>query len=463
MISAGIDIGTTTISGVVLDMDTGKLLISRTVSNDSFIDTGNSWERVQDVDSILVKTQDILDELLELYPGISSIGLTGQMHGIVYLDCNGRAVSPFYTWQDGRGNRPEFDGQTAVEWIQSRCGFKVHTGYGLVSHFYNGYNDLVPAEAVTFCTIMDYFGMVLTGRKQPLVHTSNAASFGFFDVKNGCFLEDKMVAIGMDPAVLPAVTDRMEILGSYQGIPVTAAIGDNQASFLGAVGNKENIVLLNMGTGGQISVMSTKYFETSGIEARPFLDGKYLLVGASLCGGRAYAILERFFREYLRAAASAAATDFAMAESSGIRSAESDEVKAQYSIMEVLARKGKAIHASSGAPLAVDTAFSGTREEPDRRGSITGISEENFTPEALTYGVLHGMAKELYDLYRKIDAGCKISASHLVGSGNGLRKNPVLVEIFEDMFGTGLELSSYEEEAACGAAKSSCMIKIKER
>ena len=441
MTAAGIDIGTTTISGVVLDMESGQVLMAKTVSNDSFIDTGNPWERVQDADKIVKQARSVLDELLVQHPGISSIGLTGQMHGIVYVNKDGHAVSPLYTWQDGRGNLLEFDGHSLTEVIRTACGLQTASGYGLVTHLYNERNGLVPTEAETFCTIMDYFGMVLTGRKQPLVHTSNAASFGFFDVKNGCFQEDKVAVVWLDSAVLPAVTDRMEILGSYQGIPVTAAIGDNQASFLGAVGDKENTVLLNMGTGGQISVMSTEYFETSGIEARPFLDGKYLLVGASLCGGRAYAILEKFFREYLRAA-------------------ESGEPKVQYSIMEVLARKGKAAFTSCGAPLAVDTAFSGTREEPDRRGSITGISEENFTPEALTYGVLHGMAKELYDLYRKIDAGCKISVSHLIGSGNGLRKNPVLVEIFEDMFGTGLELSSYEEEAACGAAKSSCMIKI---
>ena len=441
MIAAGIDIGTTTISGVVLNTESGQVLMSRTVSNDSFIDTGNPWERVQDAAKIVKQARLVLDELLVQHPEISSIGLTGQMHGIVYVDQDGHAVGPLYTWQDGRGNLLEFDGHSLTEVIRTACGLQTASGYGLVTHLYNERNGLVPTEAETFCTIMDYFGMVLTGRKQPLVHTSNAASFGFFDVKNGCFQEDKVAVVWLDSAVLPAVTDRMEILGSYQGIPVTAAIGDNQASFLGAVGDKENTVLLNMGTGGQISVISTEYFETSGIEARPFLDGKYLLGGASLCGGRAYAILEKFFREYLRAA-------------------ESGEPKVQYSIMEVLARKGKAAFTSCGAPLAVDTAFSGTREEPDRRGSITGISEENFTPEALTYGVLHGMAKELYDLYRKIDAGCKISVSHLIGSGNGLRKNPVLVEIFEDMFGTGLELSSYEEEAACGAAKSSCMIKI---
>ena len=40
---------------------------------------------------------------------IAVIGITGQMHGIVYTDCNGMAISPLYTWQDGRGNLPYGD------------------------------------------------------------------------------------------------------------------------------------------------------------------------------------------------------------------------------------------------------------------------------------------------------------------------------------------------------------------
>ena len=37
-----------------------------------------------------------------------------------------------------------------------------------------------PIEANTFCTIMDYLGMCLTKRTHPLVHVSNAASFGLY-------------------------------------------------------------------------------------------------------------------------------------------------------------------------------------------------------------------------------------------------------------------------------------------
>ena len=104
MKAIGIDIGTTTISGVVLDVAKRQVLESRTVRNGSFIKTEHEWERIQDVDVILDKAVGLVKELLACCPEAGAVGLTGQMHGIIYLDRNGRHVSPLYTWLDGRGN-----------------------------------------------------------------------------------------------------------------------------------------------------------------------------------------------------------------------------------------------------------------------------------------------------------------------------------------------------------------------
>ena len=45
---------------------------------------------------------------------------------------------------------------------------------------------------------------------------------------------------------------------------------------------------------------------------------------------------------------------------------------------------------------AVSTLFQGTRKDPTLRGSISGLSTENFTPQHLIHGVMHGMADELF-------------------------------------------------------------------
>ena len=422
----GIDIGTTTISLVVLDPEQKKVWESRTISNGTFMETAREWERIQDVNKIVEKTREALEGLLHAYPEVSSIGLTGQMHGILYVDREGRCISPLYTWQDGRGNVPDEQGKTLTEMVQEKTGITVFTGYGLVTHLWNQLYGEVPEEAVGICTIADYLGMCLTGRKRPLLHASNAASLGFYDVKDA-FRRDILQDLTVNTEILPEVCQNFEQLGTYRGIPVTVAIGDNQASFIGSVGLKERTILLNMGTGGQISVLSPKYFEAPGIEARPITEGSYLLVGASLCGGRAYAILERFLR-------SCVGTD-----------------KSQYEKMEQLARAGQ----QQKDRMKVNTTFNGTRVHPELRGSILNVSEENFTLEGLVYGVLEGMAAELYEMFRMIQKGTGIQAEHLIASGNGLRRNPVLQEICSDMFGVTLTLADYVEEAACGAAVSS--------
>ena len=423
----GIDIGTTTISLVVLDSEQKKVWESRTISNGTFMETAQEWERIQDVNKIVEKTREVLEGLLHAYPEVSSIGLTGQMHGILYVDREGRCISPLYTWQDGRGNVPDEHGKTLTEMVREKTGITVFTGYGLVTHLWNQLYGEVPEEAVGICTIADYLGMCLTGRKRPLLHASNAASLGFYDVKEHAFRRDILQNLAVNTEILPEVCQNFEQLGTYRGIPVTVAIGDNQASFIGSVGLKERTILLNMGTGGQISVLSPKYFEAPGIEARPITEGSYLLVGASLCGGRAYAILERFLR-------SCVGTD-----------------KSQYEKMEQLARAGQ----QQKDRMKVNTTFNGTRVHPELRGSILNVSEENFTPEGLVYGVLEGMAAELYEMFRMIQKGTGIQAEHLIASGNGLRRNPVLQEICSDMFGAVLTLADYREEAACGAAVSS--------
>ena len=105
----GIDIGTTSISIVLISLPEGTLLQAVTLPNDTFLPTAHPWERLQDPAAILTKVLPALDGLLSAYSDVAAIGLTGQMHGIVYLNNAGSPVSPLFKWQDGRGNLPDYD------------------------------------------------------------------------------------------------------------------------------------------------------------------------------------------------------------------------------------------------------------------------------------------------------------------------------------------------------------------
>lgn len=435
MKALGIDIGTTTISAVVMDMDTQKVEKAYTINNNSFLAAGHVWEKLQNPAVIIAKAKNLVDSILEEYTEIERIGMTGQMHGIVYLDKEGSAISPLYTWQDRRCDEKCFDGKCISQIIEEKTGKTVPTGYGLATHIYNLKVGSVPQNAVQICTIMDYLGMVLTGEKRPLVHSSNAASLGFYDAEAGGFIKEDLERLGVDIGILPMVTEYFTFLGEYRGRLVSVAIGDNQASFLGAVYDMENSVLVNIGTGGQISVLSDHCFTTENIEARPLMKGRYLLAGSSLCGGRAYATLEKFFQTY--------------AEAAGMGDID------HYAVMEKLLETREETER-----LIVDTRFSGTRSDPDHRGSIEAISTENFTPAALIYGVLDGMVQELYEMYQIITSETDQKKSKVIASGNGIRKNLWLQKIVNEKFCMQVQLAEYEEEAAVGAVRAAELAEI---
>ncbi len=410
MYSIGIDIGTTSICAVLMDSETGKIICSATHNNDSFIETPNTWEKIQDVAVIEEKVFELIDSVLKNAEDVKvgSIGISNQMHGILYYDKKGIAVSPLYIWQDERGNLPYKDGKTYAQYLGS------FAGYGLVRDFYNREKSLVPENAVGVCTIGDYIAMKLTGRKTALMHITNAASFGCFDI-----IENKFT---LDNGMLPEVTADFDVVGEWNGIKVSVAIGDNQASFMGSVG--VSAPLLNVGTGSQISYLNDTPVKGENIESRPYDGKRYLVVGASLCGGRAFSMLERFF-------------------ASVVEMTTGEKCASLYPYID------KLLETKTQTDLVADSRFCGTRSDPTIRGAFTNVSQDNFTAGDMSVAILYAIANELHSMY----TGEKTDT--IVCSGNGIRKNKALQRVASEVFGAEIKIPRYEEEAAYGAALTS--------
>lgn len=424
----GVDIGTTTVSVVMMDAESGGILGSRTVAHHAFLEGHIHQAKIQDPNRLYEAVKAAAAELSDDFGAPACIGLTGQMHGMLYVNEAGEAVSPLYIWQDGCGNLPMEDGRSYASCLRETGG-AASAGFGLTTHFYLQKNGLIPPEAVKMVTICDYVGMKLCGRNTPVVARDMAASWGCFDLAEGKFLVDEMERLGVDTSYLPKLMETHGVMGyTPAGIPVIVSLGDNQASVLGSVGNLCDTVLINIGTGSQVSMGTETYHDVSGsIELRPCVEGTSLLVGSGLCGGRAYAMLEQFYREV------------------------SGSGEAMYQRMSEQAEAFRKQYGTDAA-WKVKTTFSGTRSDPEEKGSITGIGVENFHPGALTLGVIGGILEELYEMYSEM---CRITgrkATKLVGSGNGLRKNRLMQQMAEERFGMKLEIPLYQEEAAYGAA-----------
>ncbi len=427
LLSIGIDIGTTTISLSVVNLSKKETVEVYNIPNNSRIHSENPAFSLQDPNVILENVKKLLERIIGTYPGVRAIGITGQMHGILYLDASGNAISDFINWQDKRAALTVENGKSTCERIHDLTGYRIAAGFGFATHVYNSENGMVPAGTHTMCNITDFVAMRLAGNPEvTAMHTSIAASLGLYDLGRACFDADAIAKLNMRELCLPPVTDDATAVGFYCGIPVFVPIGDHQASFFGSVDNAADSILVNIGTGSQISAVANGPDPVpEDLELRPFYNGRYLLCGCSLCGGASYALLERFFRQ------------FASATGGG-----------EEPLYNVINSMVKNAHENRVEPLLVKPFFGGKRSVENATGAILGITDKNFAPEALALGFVHGICRELYDFFDGRVSGRR----YVIASGNAVQKNPVFKEVLSTLFGLPVKVSKIKEEASLGAA-----------
>lgn len=424
----GIDIGTSTISIVVGNAD-GECICKYNIPNDSCLPQ-EAGSYLQDPDKIANTVLDYYQRIIKQYD-IQRIGITAQMHGILYVDDLGNAVSPLFTWENEDGLALDDSGMCYLDRLNTICGTHMVRGiaFGALTHYRMTCKKSIPEKSRYFCSIGDYIGMKLTNNPAPHVHISMAASFGLYDLEKQNFDTEAILKADMDPAFFPDIVRGCFCIGvTAEGIPVSAAIGDNQASFLGSVLDWDKEILLNLGTGGQISCFSKTIIEENGIETRPLLDDDYLNVYTSHCGGRAYAALERFFQDIVSLAGVPCDNMYAAMENAVLK-----------------------IETQRRQPIKVNPAFCGSRIDPLAKCEITNISLENFTAADLSLGFLNGICEELLCFYKqRKDIG---RFKQITGSGNAIRLNKAMQHAVQRTFGLPLKLTDKPEEAAFGAIK----------
>lgn len=448
----GLDIGTTTLSAVALDTESGGLLAHRTTPNRSGLSPGKGRTEA-DIDLLQQAATECLasivaDEAVDPST-VRAIGVTGQQHGVAFLDPAGAPLRTAITWQDVRAQTafPGSERSYVAELIQ-RCGgpqaFRPTgcmpaAGFLGTSLFWLHENDQMPAEPFTACFIPDAIVTFLTGAP-PACDPTLAASSGVFDIVENRWATDLLAALDLPETIFPAVgvagqsagglrLEPAQATGLPGGLPVAVALGDNQASFIGSVREPATSLGINVGTGGQISARTDEFHFIPGLENRPFPEGHYLLIGGGLFGGRSYAYLLSFFQQI---------------GGQLFDGASNDDL---YERMTALA--GTIPAGSDGLRCA--PFFTGSRVDPGLRASFTGLSPDNFTPGHFARALLEGMAEGFFRFGEQMAPVIGPRATH-VGAGNGVRRNRLLAEILAARFGAPLHIPALAEEAALGAA-----------
>ncbi len=448
----GLDIGTTTLSAVVLDTDSGTLLAHQTTPNRAgmFPSPGRTELDVEKLQQFTIDCLATIVADARIDPAkVRGIGVTGQQHGVAFLDATGAPVRPAITWQDLRAQEkiPGSHESYLQRLIAQAGGVEAFRRMGCVpaagflgtTLFWLHQNDQMPSLPFTACFVPDAVVTFLTGAP-PSSDPTLAGSAGLFDIVANQWDWALLDRLGLPAALFPPVGVAGEQAGGLRpaiaaqtglpaGLPVGVALGDNQASFIGSVREPARSLLLNVGTGGQISARTDEFHFIPGLENRPFPGGHYLLIGGGLFGGRSYAYLLNFFRQ---------------AGEQLFNGISADDL---YDRMTNLAA-----HTAAGSDgLRCQPFFTGSRVDPNLRASFTGLSPDNFTPGHFARALLEGMAEGFYRFGEQM-APFIGQRSPLVGAGNGVRRNRLLAEILADRFAMPLHIPALAEEAAVGAA-----------
>jgi sedoheptulokinase len=425
---AGIDLGTTNLELILVDLENFRIT-ERYSAPVRRIPSGNPYAFEQDAVSIVASVRELLGKVKTPF---SSVGITGQVHGIVYTGEDLRALSPFYCWLDRRGAEP-WNNTTPQAALEEKTGFRLPVGYGLLTHYANRLFGRVPQAARRLMGITELVAGNLTGAPLSKTDDSILASFGGWEPVGG--YREALLAEALSPGypafleAAPHFSVAGNLVGGFcpgDGAPVAYPVGDNQAGFFGALSRPEEACLISIGTSGQISFFSKNAVCPPGMELRPYLGKGYIQVGATLTAGKSYEALASLIKEIIRA--------------SGNRI----EDEAVFTLMKQAATSG------GETSLVFETTLNGTRRDTAKRGTITGIGLDNFTLDGLVLSAVDGIVRELADFTKQSGVSFD-GVKYVAVTGNAPRKNDLFLKAIRRQFNQEVRVPDFDG-AGLGAA-----------
>jgi sugar (pentulose or hexulose) kinase len=345
------------------------------------------------------------------------------MHGLVLID-DGKAISPFYSWQDLRsiGFLPGVQERLPKFNFHHETGEYLRAGFPIL--------QLVALKSEGLCrgTICDLGNAVvqaLSGKKYPSLEVTNAAATGAWDIQNAKWHSLLIREMGLNVFDWPEVVDRDEKVGfwEYQGerIPIFTSIGDQQISLLGAGLLRSDQACFNIATGSQVSRLVSD--ATPGeFQIRPYFDNRYIRTITHIPAGRALNRLLTLFAEMNPA------LDLEQAWESLSGRIDTNEDRA-ISLPEV---------DLSFFP----SAFGG-------EGSISHLTEANLNVVSIMRGALVSLTRMQIQSLERLAVG-QTRVSEFLGAGGILRKSKYLRELFRNQIGQELSLPQVGEDALLG-------------
>lgn len=375
---------------------------------------------------------------------VAGVGLSGQMHGSVFLDAELKVVRPALLWCDQRTGKQ-------CQWIEDTIGCqrlgeltgnKALTGFTAPKavwlkqqepeHFSRTRHMMLPK---------DYVRLKLTGRFG--MDVADASGTLLLDVSKRQWSEEVVAALGLPMEWLPPLFESNEVAGYVtpeaaaasglaEGTPVVAGGGDQACGAVGVGVVKKGIASVALGTSGVVFVHDESYQVDAECRLHSFchgVPGKWHRMGVMLAAGGSFQWWKnQFGYEELQKAA--------------------EEGRDVYEYLTALAETAP-IGSEGLLFLPYLTGERTPHPDPKARGAFIGLNLRH-TKAHLTRAVLEGINFGLRDSLELMrESSVEITELRVNGGG---AKSPFWRQMIADIFGYPVVTVNSTDGPAYGAA-----------
>jgi xylulokinase len=426
----GLDVGTSGARAVAID-DGGEVLAD--ASSDYPLSSPHPGWSEQDPEDWWEAAKEVLGKAAAGANGeIVGIGLTGQMHGSVFLDSYDRVIRPALLWNDQRTDSQcsKITERVGAERLIELAGNPALTGFQAPKILW--LREEEPENYSRVASVLlpkDYVRLRLTGEKA--TDASDASGTLLLDVRRRDWSGEILSALEIPSVWLPEVHEGPEetgrlrkdvaaALGLPRGLPVAAGGGDNAAAAVGTGIVREGLLSSSVGTSGVLFAHTDRFSPDPSGRLHAFchaVPGAYHLMGVTLSAGGSLAWW-------------------------------SQSVGGSYD--ELVSAASEAPAGSEG--LLFLPYLSGERTphlDPAARGAFFGLTSRH-TLAHMTRAVMEGVLFSLRDSL-EIMRGLGVPIGEVRATGGGAR-SVLWRELQADVYGTPIRRTASDEGPAYGAA-----------
>ncbi|MBX3177292.1 MAG: xylulokinase [Candidatus Hydrogenedentes bacterium] len=409
----GLDIGTSGAKAIAMN-ENGELLASALVEYPLHAPRPN-WAEQDPADWERAAYTALSELASQVNPGdVKGIGLTGQMHGSVFLDADNQVIRNALLWCDQR-TAAQCDAITSkvgearlIEMVSNPA----LTGFTAPKILWLRDNEPANYERVKKVLLpKDYIRLLLTG--EFATDVADASGTLLFDVKNRRWHTELMGLLGIDTDFMPPSFEGPEVTGTLTaaaaartglpaGIPVVAGGGDQAANGVGCGIVRTGVISSSLGTSGVVFAFADDVSTDPGGRVHTFchsVPGKWHVMGVMLSAGGAL----RWYRD-------------ALCQVEVEAGRESGKDPYEYITAEA---ESIPIGAEGLLFLPYLTGERTPHKDPDAKGAFIGLSLRH-TKAHMTRAVLEGVAYGMRDSL-EIMRGMGVPVREVRCSGGGAR------------------------------------------